>query len=146
MIIRGCRPDDVDRLLEIDRICFPPDQAYSRAEMLFHLKRRSAIGLAAEQDGVILGFTIGHIAGGSISHVITLDVLPEARRRKMGTALLEALHGEFRRHGAIRAVLEVDTANMGAQHFYRAFGYMRMELLPGYYRGRADAYRMILVL
>jgi ribosomal protein S18 acetylase RimI-like enzyme len=146
VILRECRPGDVDRLLEIDRICFPPDQAYSRAEMLFYLKRRSSIGLAAERDGEILGFAIGHVAGGSISRVITLDVIPEARRWKIGTGLMEALHGEFRSRGASRAVLEVDTANTGAQRFYHTFGYKRIELLPGYYKGHADAYRMSLDL
>ncbi len=59
---------------------------------------------------------------------------------------MSVLHEEFRRRGLRTAVLEVDTANEGAQRFYRGLGYERGEILSGYYMGRSDAFRMRLRL
>jgi len=144
--IRDARPGDAPRLYEIDQICFAPYIAYSRAEILFLLTRRSSIARVAELSGDAAGFVIGQAGPGVESHVITLDVIPEARRRKIGTLLMSALHEEFRRRGIERVILEVDTTNETAQQFYRGFGYERGELLHGYYQGRSDAYRMRLRL
>lgn len=146
MLIRDCRPEEIQRLHEIDSACFPDYMAYSRAELLFYLGHPAAISKAAELDGKVLGFAIGHIESGARAHVITLDVVPEARRHRVGTRLMEALHEQFRRRRAAQVVLEVDTGNEAAQRFYARLGYERRELLRGYYKARSDAYRMVLFL
>ncbi len=137
---------DAHRLHQIDRQCFPPHLAYSRAELLFFLRHPDSIRKVADQEGRILGFAIGRPEGDLYGHIITLDVIPEARRRRVGTALLEAVHLEFRRRGVPLAVLEVSAVDSGAQLFYRGFGYQRVETLRGYYGARSDAHRMVLFL
>jgi ribosomal-protein-alanine N-acetyltransferase len=145
-LIRDLLPGEIDRLHDIDQICFPAYMAYSRTELLYYLGHPSAIRKVAEIAGKIVGFAIGHVEPRKRAHVITLDVEPEARRRKVGGALMEALHEEFRRRGVARVELEVDTANEAAQQFYARLGYKRGELLRGYYKARGDAYRMALLL
>ncbi|MFH1572929.1 MAG: N-acetyltransferase [Acidobacteriota bacterium] len=145
-VIRDCSPADLARLYEIDRLCFPPGIAYTREELQFYLSHPGSIARAAQLGPEILGFVIGRIEGEMWGHVITLDVLPEARRRGIGSRLLENLHGEFRAAGTPLAVLEVDTENTAARAFYQGFGYTRVETIPGYYAGGRDAHRMVLFL
>lgn len=145
-LIRDVLFGEIERLHDIDQICFPAYMAYSRAELRYYLGHPSAIRKVAEIAGKIVGFAIGHIEPRKRAHVITLDVEPEARRRKVGSALMEALHEEFRGRGVVLVELEVDTANEAAQRFYARLGYERGELLPGYYKARGDACRMALLL
>jgi ribosomal protein S18 acetylase RimI-like enzyme len=140
--IRDLRRSDIRRLHEIDSICFAEDIAYTRAELLFYLRHPYALAKVAERLGSIVGFAIGRVESDFYGHVITLDVVPEARRSKIGTRLIEILHEEFRRVGVLLVVLEVDVENSGGQRFYEKLGYERIETLRGYYRERGDAYRM----
>lgn len=144
--IRDALPGEVRRLHQIDRICFPVYMAYSCVELLFYLRHPAAISRVAEQAHTVVGFAIGRIERAVHAHVITLDVIPEARRQGVGTLLMSVLHDEFRKRGAAQAWLEVETGNEAATRFYEGLGYQRRELLRGYYKGRSDAYRMLLLL
>jgi [ribosomal protein S18]-alanine N-acetyltransferase len=141
-LIREFEPGDIVRLHEIDAICFEPGIAYSRAELTFYLRRPGSVVRIAERTKEIVGFAIGIIEVDLCAHVITLDVLPQARRGGAGTRLLGCLHKEFRSAGALRATLEVDVANEAAHAFYERFGYRRIKLLRGYYGRGRDAYSM----
>lgn len=145
-MIRDYRPGDFWRLYEIDRICFRSDVAYSRAELLFYLKHPESITRVAQVQKEILGFAVGRIETDRSAHVLTLDVVPEARRRKIGTALMASLHDAFKEQRVIISFLEVDSAHPGAQLFYEGMDYRYIETLRGYYGGRRDAYRMMRVI
>jgi ribosomal-protein-alanine N-acetyltransferase len=82
----------------------------------------------------------------SSAHIITIDVIPEARRKGVGSALMVSLLAVFREQGMVRVRLEVDAGDAGAHRFYAGLGFVRGEFLPGYYQGRGDAYRMCLDL
>jgi ribosomal protein S18 acetylase RimI-like enzyme len=142
-LIRPYLPADLARLYEIDRICFSPAIAYSLGELCFYLAGRKAIGRVAEISRWVAGFAVGRTEKDGVAHVITLDVLPEARRQGIGRALMEALHAEFDRRGARSAILEVSVENVEARRFYEKLGYRFVGLLPGYYNGEIDACRML---
>ena len=143
LVIRPHRAADVPVLYQIDQICFDKGIAFSRAEILFHLNRRDNLTKVAELDGLVVGFAVGRIEAPSWAHILTLDVIPEARRRRIGTSLLNVLHEEFRRRKVLFVNLEVSTTNIAAKQLYERFQYKCVETLYGYYRGDADAYRMI---
>lgn len=142
ILVREFRPRDFARLYEIDAVCFKPDIAYSRAEMAFHIRQPRSVVRIAEHAGEIAGFAIGRMEEDACGHVITIDVVPRARRSGVGSVLLRHLHGEFRREGAAWAILEVDVANVSARAFYEGFGYRRVETIRNYYGRARDAYRM----
>lgn len=143
-VIREYRPEDIDCLCAIDRICFEPEIAYSRSELLFYIKRCNSLAWVAERLGTVVGFAVGRVERNRTAHVLTIDVLPEVRRLGIGKALLERLHEGFRKHNVQLVVLEVNTRNLVAQQFYYKFGYHIVEFLRGYYRSCGDAYRMVL--
>lgn len=142
VLVRDFRPEDFPRLYQIDRICFPPDVAYSQSELLFYLKHPDSVTRVAELDETLIGFAVGRIDKERVAHILTLDVAPEARRRKVGTALMEALHEEFEKRNVAVTFLEVDAENNGAQRFYQGLRYVRVGTLRRYYSSRRDALRM----
>lgn len=141
--IREYRPTDAAYLHWIDQVCFASDIAYSRSEMLFHLNHPGSIARIAERTSEVVGFALGRVQVDRLAHVLTLDVLPEARRQKVGTLLMNSLHDEFRNRNVALAVLEVSTKNLAARRLYEALQYQLLETLRGYYNGREDAYRMV---
>jgi ribosomal protein S18 acetylase RimI-like enzyme len=143
LLIREYGPRDIRALHKLDRICFPADIAYSRSEMLHCVNQKGSITRIAELNGRIVGFAVGCLVDPLAAHVLTLDVIHSARRLKVGTALMNTLHEEFRSKGAEISFLEVDVANDAARRFYEGLRYKCLEILPGYYNGRSDAYGMI---
>ncbi len=144
--IRKYRPDDLTCLHRIDQICFAADIAYSRGELLFYLRHPGSITLIAESGDKIIGFALGRVLRSGQAHVLTLDVLPEARRQGIGTLLMQTLHHEFKSRVVSLVVLEVSAMNPAARRLYEGLQYRVVETLHGYYNGREDAYRMILSL
>ena len=141
--IRDYSAQDLTKLYEIDQVCFAPDIAYSKAEIRFHLSSHNSITRVAEMLGSIVGFAVGRVDGPLLSHILTLDVLPKARRSKIGTSLMSALHEEFQKRQVMWTVLEVSASDPGARQFYEKLDYRYLETVRGYYNGREDALRMV---
>jgi ribosomal protein S18 acetylase RimI-like enzyme len=144
--IRKYRDRDLSKLYEIDKVCFAPHIAFSKAEILCQLRDRASITRIAEIDGAVVGFVLGRVDAPLFGHVLTLDVLPAARRARIGTSLMDALHAEFRKHHVLWTVLEVSASDSGARQFYERLDYRYIETLPDYYGGREDAFRMVRTL
>jgi [ribosomal protein S18]-alanine N-acetyltransferase len=140
--IRDYQAGDLAVLCEIDRICFPEDIAFSRAEFVFYLNHPKSITRVGEGFGRILGFVIARVENSALAHVITLDVIPEARQKRLGMTLMNTLHKELEMRKVGTAVLEVGAGNFPAQRLYEKLQYRYRETLSGYYAGKEDAFRM----
>jgi len=143
--IRNFQEEDLETLCEIDRICFAADIAFSRAELSLQINHPESITRVGEGLGRILGFVVARIEHPSQAHLLTLDVVPEARRCKIGISLMRSLHRILAKEGVGVAFLEVSVENRPAQRLYEKLHYRYLETLYGYYQGREDAYRMIRV-
>jgi [ribosomal protein S18]-alanine N-acetyltransferase len=141
--IRNFKPDDLDALCRIDQICFPAYIAFSRAEFVSHLNHPERLARVAEASGRIMGFILAEIQESSYAHILTLDVVPDARRRRIGIRLMTAVHRTLKRLKIDSCVLEVGVRNLAARRLYEKLQYQYIETLSGYYRDREDAYRMI---
>jgi ribosomal protein S18 acetylase RimI-like enzyme len=141
--IRDFKIKDLEAFYRIDQICFPEYMAFSRAEFISYLNHSKRIARVAETSGRIIGFILARIQGSLYAHILTLDVVPDARQSRVGTQLMKALHEELERLKIGTSILEVDIANIAAQRLYKKLQYKYVGLLPGYYREREDAYRMV---
>jgi ribosomal-protein-alanine N-acetyltransferase len=144
-LLRLARDDDFETLCRLDAACFAPGVAYSRRTMRAFLRLPGAECLVAEDGGAILGFILT-ARNGPTGHIITLDVAPEARRRKIGTALLEAAHASLAARGVRQVELEASTVNQAGIAFWQAHGYRVRSVLPNFYENGEDAYWMIRTL
>jgi ribosomal-protein-alanine N-acetyltransferase len=145
--IRDYRALDFDRLWEIDQRCFPPGIAYTQMELSGFITRRNAITLvgelpsrpfdeqcanAAANDG-IAGFVIAHPVRRKYGRILTLDILPEARRFGLATRLMAACEERLRAAGCSKVYLETAVNNEAALGLYRTLGYEILRTLPEYY-------------
>ncbi|MBI1740701.1 MAG: GNAT family N-acetyltransferase [Candidatus Koribacter versatilis] len=133
----------------MDQICFDPQLAYSRPELAIYMRRPGSFTLVAESASAeavsngepqrqILGFIVAE-ARRRTGHIITIDVLPEARRAGVGSGLLQAAEDQLRQAGA--AIVELETAvdNAAAIQFYKRKDYFVEKTAPGYYSNQLDA-------
>ena len=143
--LRPYRESDFDRLWRIDQLCYEPPIAYSRMELGWYLHLERSFTLvaeaAAESEGAAetLGFLVARHNGRGLGHVITIDVLPEARRAGLGSALMQAAERHLRDAGCRRIALEMAVNNQAAFAFYRRLGYAVIRTRPRYYSNGVDA-------
>ncbi len=141
LLLRPFRPSDFKTLCRIDRECFPPGIAYSELELGYYMKRRGAITLVGEREGAIAGFLVAHVRRGQ-GHIVTIDVLPAARRAGLGSRLITAAEERLRAVGCSVVSLETAVDNGAALAFYKRHGYAVVGTIPRYYQNSLDALRM----
>jgi [ribosomal protein S18]-alanine N-acetyltransferase len=151
-LIRPYRAADFDRLWQIDQACFPPGIAYSQMELSGFITRRNAITLVAElpasdhdrlrDSKTIVAFAVSHPYRKS-GRILTLDVLPEARRSGLGSKLLLESEARLRQRGCTEVYLETAVDNDAALKLYHKLEYRILRTLPGYYPAHGlDAFLM----
>ncbi len=82
----------------------------------------SARMLARDGDGRIVGAGLAVMDAGLVG-LFDIVVIPEARRRGYGRALVEHLLAQGRAHGARHAYLQVESGNDAARKLYGAMGF-----------------------
>ncbi len=159
--IRDYRPSDFDVLWNIDQRCFPPGISYGRMELSSFLSKRNAITLVAEfateeigehqpvalaesnSPPTIAGFFVAHSIRHKYGRILTLDILPEARRSGLGAKLMSACEERLRLVGCSQVYLETAVDNQPALRLYRKLGYEVLGILPHYYVSHSlDAFQM----
>lgn len=137
--IRDFKPEDFETLWTIDQKCFPPEIAYSREELAHYIHKRGAITLVAENPGSseLAGFIVAQ--GGSAGHIITIDVMADARRAGLGSQMLRAAEERLEAAGSHAVGLETAVDNLGALAFYKRHGYEVIRTWPRYYSNGVDA-------
>jgi len=145
--MRDFRRADFETLWRIDQTCFDPQLAYSRLELAFYMRRPGAFTLVAEAESgavpgnaqrPILGFIVAE-ASRKTGHIITIDVVGEARREGIGSSLLLAAEQRLQNAGALVVELETPVNNGAAIRFYKQMGYFVEKTVTGYYANQTDA-------
>jgi len=75
--------------------------------------------------------------------ILTLDIIPEARRYGLGSMLMHECEGRLRKHGCTEVYLETAVDNEAALKLYRKLDYQILRTLPAYYHATGlDAFLM----
>lgn len=145
MRLRAYRARDLATLYEIDRACFSPAIAYSRGELAGFIGHRLSQTWVAEDEESekITGFLIATREPNKILHIVTIDVVEASRRSGVGSMLMDAAE-EWAWANKLQLVgLETAENNVGAQRFYEARGYTKVDKLDGYYPNGVAAWVMV---
>ena len=111
-----------------------------RDELADTRHRRYVVALGSA--GELLGWAGVRVVSGE-ADILTVGVIPAARRQGIAVRLVHALLGEARRLGAGTAFLEVRVDNSAAQALYEREGFVQVGVRRGYYDGgRVDAVTM----
>ena len=97
------------------------------------------VGAGASDATSIESGNADEVSAGEVSDVMTIAVVPRARRTGLGRVLLEELITRSRAQGACRLLLEVRADNEPALGLYTARGFQRLSTRRGYYPGGVDA-------
>jgi len=119
------------------RVCLP-DEPWDAAAFARILALSGVFGYLACPGAEPAGFILARDLGAE-AEVLTFGVLPEARRRGIGRALIEAVVGETRRRGVASIVLEVAADNGAARRLYAGCGFLQVGRRPRYYRRAGTA-------
>ncbi|MDT4917820.1 MAG: [ribosomal protein S18]-alanine N-acetyltransferase [Pseudonocardiales bacterium] len=133
----------IDALMAYEKQMFGTE-AWSAASYRAELADRHNRYYVAAEDpvGGLLGWA-GVLVIGDTAEIMTVGVVPAARRSGTGRRLLDTLLTEAVRRGAREAFLEVRADNDAARAMYRDAGFDEIGVRRGYYAGgRVDAVTM----
>jgi ribosomal-protein-alanine N-acetyltransferase len=134
-VVQKASAADLDTLYMIEQICFIKE-AWSKRQIATLLHTPDSVNLTVRENDEVVGFVIGladQHNGMAIGHIVTIDVLPNHRRKGIGMTLLGSIEKEFKRIGIKVCYLEVRENNLAALGLYHKAGYGEFERLENYY-------------
>jgi ribosomal-protein-alanine N-acetyltransferase len=118
----------------IHAAAFPPTQRWGADALALQLGLPGAFGLLAGPDG----FVLARVAADE-AEILTLAVVPSARRRGLARDMLKAALARAAQSGAAAMLLEVADTNTAARALYAGLGFIQVGLRRGYYAQGMDA-------
>lgn len=128
-------PSDTDLVHGLEQEVFPEDP-WTRAMIAEELASPLRFYVGARVGERTLGWA--GIRLGSDADVMTIGVLPEARRRGVAAALVAEILAVARAAGVERVFLEVRASNAPAQRLYERAGFTHIGRVRGYYRNPTE--------
>lgn len=148
--LRKFAPEDLQSVVEINRICLPENYA-----SFFFLETYNSCPdafLVAEVGRRVAGYIMCRIEHGfseikrfrfsKKGHIISVAVLPDFRRLGMATALVERSCEALAWNGTEECYLEVRTSNEQAVALYRKLKFDIVRKIPRYYFDGSEAFVM----
>lgn len=132
--IRRLTYSDLPQVIAVERRAFPTP--WSLAMFVLELSKPSGVCLAALLDDDLVGYVICSRYD-TVWHVMNVAVDPRLRRRRIASALLEALL-ERVDDGAAQLTLEVRPTNGPAIALYERFGFRSAGTRPRYYQDNGE--------
>jgi ribosomal-protein-alanine N-acetyltransferase len=146
--LRQFNPKELREVVDINLKTLPEN--YSPDFFLYLYRNFPKTFLVAEVDGKIVGYVMCRIEPNSASlasirrgHVVSIAVLPEHRRKGIGSALMRKAMRGMLEYGASDCYLEVRVSNSRAINMYKKLGFRIERVAERYYMGGEDAYIMV---
>lgn len=117
------------------------DHPWSAEAMASTLARPTARAWIARDGPDAVGHLVASVVA-DVGEVLTVGVIPAARRRGWGAALLAACLDHWREEGVAEGFLEVRAGNTAALALYAREGWRRVGWRRGYYADGEDAVLM----
>jgi ribosomal-protein-alanine N-acetyltransferase len=131
---------DMPEVLQAEQQSF--EYAWTEDEFLRCLRQRNCIGMIAECSERVVGYMIYELHKQKL-HIMNFAVLPEFRRRGIGSMMISKLYGKLSNHRRTKITLAVRETNLAAQLFFRHQGFKATRVVKGYYSDSGeDAFLM----
>jgi len=140
--------------MSINQVCLPEN--YSPLFFIDLYERFPATFIVAEEDGRLAGYVMCRIETGFSSfsrarltkkgHVVSIAVLPEHRRKGLGSRLVKKVLKAMEAYNAKECFLEVRVSNHQAVGMYAQLGFSEIRINRRYYADGEDAFMMAIKL
>jgi len=127
-------PSHATAMAEIHAAAFPLGERWGVDAIALQLAQAGAFGLIDPAGGMLLA----RVAADE-GEILTLAVVPAARRQGRALALLSAAMARARDAGVRTLFLEVNADNAPAKALYARVGFVEVARRPRYYASGADA-------
>jgi len=148
---------DIDEIVNINRICLPEN--YPIDYFLYHLRDFQDLFIVAtifdNESEKVIGYSMNRVEYGFSNfgfsivkkgHVISFAVLPQYRRKGVGSYMMQETISRFIKRNVSEIYLEVRVSNEPAINLYKKFNFKIVSRIKGYYSDNEDAYVMALKL
>jgi ribosomal-protein-alanine N-acetyltransferase len=134
--LRTARPEDVDAIWELEKICFqtPWSRADFERDISENILATYMVAYHKEQLVAYAGIWVVLDEG----HITNVAVHPDFRNQGIATMILVELLNRAREKGATRFTLEVSTKNDLAIALYEKFGFRNAGCRKEYYEGTKE--------
>jgi len=137
--IRLAAKEDLDALLNLEKICFK-EETFSRRQVKYLLQKARSIVLVAEIEGNIIGSIIILLRERILNaRIYSFNVHPEHRRKGIAKSLMDTAFDILKEKGYNKITLEVGINNQAAQNLYQLKGFIVDKKLSDYYTNGDDA-------
>lgn len=133
MEIENIKPEDVDKIVEIEMESFPRDDIFEKGDLIRFLKEFPEGCFVAKKDGEVLGYGISKIEKED-GVIVSLAIRKDFRRRGVGSEILKRIIEVFERHKRKRILLHVNETNVEAISLYLNFGFQKEKRIKNYYK------------
>ncbi len=128
--LRDLQPDDLPRIVEIERASYSTPWRRSTFEGL--LRRSDTDLIGATLDGRLVGYSVTWTILDQ-AELGNVAVAPDARKRGLGRMLVRGALRRAEARGARECYLEVRQSNATAQRIYRGLGFLPVGVRRRYY-------------
>jgi ribosomal-protein-alanine N-acetyltransferase len=140
-IINNAELSDLDEIYEIEVSSFDSPYPVELLKALLILFKEYF--LVAKAEKTLLGYAVGTLRNDVRSHIVSIAIRKDFRRRGVGRMLMAELERRFKRAGANYSYLEVEVTNVDALRFYVNIGYRISKLHLNYYGKGRHAFIMV---
>lgn len=136
VIIRQAKPEDVEDIYEIEKLCFPDPWSIDSLEYELEENPR-AFYIVAELDGQVVGYA-GLWWIEDEGHITNVAVKPGYRNRRIGEGIISVMIDFTSKEGIRHHTLEVRRSNDPAIGLYEKFGFHTEGVRKRYYRNNGE--------
>ena len=133
----------IDEVYEIDKASVPIP--WSKNSIEEEMNNMLAKFIVAKDDEKVVGFAMCWYVMDEC-HIGNIAVLPEYRKQKIATRLLDNLLEDCKKHGTNYLMLEVRVSNQPAISLYKKLGFEETVVRKKYYKNPDGTYEDALIM
>lgn len=121
---------DLPEVMDIERLSF--EFPWYEEDFIRCLRQRNCMAMAAELGETVVGFAVYELHACHL-HILNFAVHPKARRKRIGSAMIDKFKGKLSSQRRTRLTLEIRESNVAAQMFFKSQGFLATEIVRDFY-------------
>ena len=124
MLLRKYKPKNKEQLIALWQRCFPNNAPHNEPTIVLQAKLKvdDLVFIAEEKDKIIGACMAGY--DGHRGWLYAVAILPEYRRKGVGSKLVKYVLSELKKLGCIKVNLQIRSTNKEVAQFYRSIGFV----------------------